>query len=161
MSQLEDTGGQHGLVWTQRTLITVYASVMAVMVAAGCSRSRAKWRQSREETIVRTLLRCPLQRRNLWLSQHYNTNMLLMLLSEAGNAAAGINPNDFWSNKIGQVNAFLEKTGRWRRWRRWKLALVLTLNIVNSPRANLKASSICWMVKCIVDIDENWISKNQ
>ena len=35
MSQLEDTGGQHGLVWTQRTLITVYASVMAVMVAAG------------------------------------------------------------------------------------------------------------------------------
>ena len=126
-----------------------------------CSRSRAKWRQSREETIVRTLLRCPLQRRNLWLSQHYNTNMLLMLLSEAGNAAAGINPNDFWSNKIGQVNAFLEKTGRWRRWRRWKLALVLTLNIVNSPRANLKASSICWMVKCIVDIDENWISKNQ
>ena len=38
MSRLEDTIGQQGLVWTQRTLITVYASVMAVMVAGCCFR---------------------------------------------------------------------------------------------------------------------------
>ena len=101
MSQLEDTGGQHGLVWTQRTLITVYASVMAVMVAAGGAAAPDPVPSEGNQERRQLSALCSAARSSVGISDCRNTTaQICFLCSEAGNAAAGINPNDFWSKSI-------------------------------------------------------------